>query len=254
MPAEAASKISKVESKAADVSTAAATPNGKKTKKAKGGKESETTMPSVDIAMVTSNSASDTLFELVNYALSSILKRRDGFSSVILTDVVSSVVSPQAAAQLLGLFSIRLSGICSITSKSSLMHNNDVFASDSAAVTSIHAQSQSLLQQIDWRLVSNDVQVRKIVSWMECLLDSHFSAIALNANHHAPTRVGLRAAMEIVPTAQLDDAIDDLETVLGLWTHIFRTNRTKFGKYSSASNVSNSTKTLSVYTVDKLLL
>jgi hypothetical protein len=54
----------------------------------------------------------------------------------------------------------------------------------------------------------------------EALLDAHFAALSLNAAFHAPTRAALTRAIENIATA--DEAALELESALGLWTHISR--------------------------------
>jgi hypothetical protein len=46
-------------------------------------------------------------------------------------------------------------------------------------------------------------QVRRAATWAEALLDAHFSAMALDAARHGPTRRALRSALEAVAAADL---------------------------------------------------
>ena len=92
-------------------------------------------------------------------------------------------------------------------------------------------------------------QVRRAATWAEALLDAHFSAMALDAARHGPTRRALRSALEAVAAADLGSqevsaqlrqhlkpssiishvflvwlgwVLCQVEAVLGQWTHISR--------------------------------
>ena len=54
----------------------------------------------------------------------------------------------------------------------------------------------------------------------EALLDAHFSAISLNVAFHNPTRKAL--SRDIATIATTDEAAQELESVIGLWTHVSR--------------------------------
>jgi hypothetical protein len=64
------------------------------------------------------------------------------------------------------------------------------------------------------------IQIKRAITMAEALLDAHFAALSLNAAFHAPTRAALTRAIENIATA--DEAALELESALGLWTHISR--------------------------------
>jgi hypothetical protein len=81
------------------------------------------------------------------------LSRASAYSPVLLSEAVRDALSPEMAATLLRIFASMLGGLCS----------KDVSAA------------------ISWsRWVVLDEHVKRAVSWMEAILDGHFSAIALN--------------------------------------------------------------------------
>ena len=65
-----------------------------------------------------------------------------------------------------------------------------------------------------------DEQLKRAATWVEALLDGHFSGLALHAIGHASTRRALMQAMNVVTGAA--EAAEHVQGALGLWTHISR--------------------------------
>ena len=90
---------------------------------------------------------------LLQEMMHSCLSRESAYSPVLLSEAVRDALSPEMAASLLRIFASILGGLCS----------------DDAAAA------------ISWsRWIVLDEHVKRAVSWMEAILDGHFSAIALN--------------------------------------------------------------------------
>eukprot|EP01041_Mallomonas_annulata_P010442 gene10442-21789_t len=68
--------------------------------------------------------------------------------------------------------------------------------------------------------ILQDDMIKRAVVWIEALLDSHFATLAMNATLEGHTRRSLVCAMELI--SSVDVAVDDLELMLGLCTHIRR--------------------------------
>jgi hypothetical protein len=119
--------------------------------------------------------------------------------------IYRSMTSPSVAALLLRVVVLNLKGLCAPIENDSIQNKSynlaDIFARVSTASF-------------------NDEHVRRAITWAEALLDAHFSAMALNASYHGPTIHALTCVMETVGTA--GDAAQEVEKVLGVWTHIRR--------------------------------
>ena len=124
--------------------------------------------------------------------IEAVLHRSSAFSSVLLSEAVRSF-SPSMCALFLRLFAHTLRGLSVPVNESQQLVHLGAFGDD---------------------------QVKRAITWIEALLDGNFSAIALHASVHAPTRRALSFAMKIV--SQCDEAVDQVESALGLWTHISR--------------------------------
>lgn len=124
-----------------------------------------------------------------------VVQRRAAFSAVLLSEAVRAL-SPSTCAVLLRVFALALRGLSART--------NDTAAGS-------HSQDLGRF---------GDDQIRRAVTWMEALLDAHFSATALQAAVHAPTRRALTVAMQVVSGAEV--AAEQVEGAMGLWTHITR--------------------------------
>lgn len=66
----------------------------------------------------------------------------------------------------------------------------------------------------------SDRHIRRAVTWIEALIDSHFTMLALTAASHAPTTQALVRALQTV--AESDTASEEMEGLLGLWMHLDR--------------------------------
>eukprot|EP01035_Chromulina_nebulosa_P020500 gene20500-26594_t len=133
---------------------------------------------------------------LLQEMMHSCLSRESAYSPVLLSEAVRDALSPEMAASFLRILASILGGLCS---------------EDAAAA-------------ISWsRWIVLDEHIKRAVSWMEAILDGHFSAIALNVCRvmlDEPTRKGLTAALKVVMHA--DVAATGVEDLLGVWTHISR--------------------------------
>jgi hypothetical protein len=133
----------------------------------------------------------------VRAMVESLLLRKGGYSSVVLSDAVSKI-SAQVATVLLRVFSHFVKGLCV-----SLPNNYESSTGLPFVLGDIR-----------------DEQVRRAVSWTEAILDAHFSSIAMNAMLHVPSRKALHDTMQAVNNA--DDAAQLVESVLGIVTHMQR--------------------------------
>lgn len=133
--------------------------------------------------------------QVLRALVESLIQRVAAFSAVLLSEAVRAL-SPSTCTALLRVFAYTLRGLSTRT--------NDTTAA---------CNTQNLGR-------FGDDQIRRAVTWMEALLDAHFSATAMQAAVHAPTRRALTCAMQVVSGA--DTAADQVESAMGLWTHITR--------------------------------
>ncbi len=173
---------------AAEESAAATPAKAGKKKDKKGAKEAAVTANGEDAPL----SASRLL--ILRAMIESVLHRSAAFSTVLLSEAVR-LLSPSTCALLLRVFAYTLRGLTSLV-------NDD-------GVSTVHLSAGL-----------GDEQIKRAISWMEALLDGHFSATALQASVHAPTRRALTSAMEAVSNAET--AAEEVESAMGLWTHITR--------------------------------
>ncbi len=124
-----------------------------------------------------------------------LLQRTGAFAALALAEAVRALVPATAAALILRTMVMFLQGLCADI-------DGTIALTDAGVVA------------------RTDEQVKRAATWAEALLDAHFSAMALNANRHEPTRFALRRALETVGSA--DVCCQEVESVLGLWTHISR--------------------------------
>ena len=83
----------------------------------------------------------------------SCLSRASAYSPVLLSEAVRDALSPEMAASFLRILASILGGLC----------------------------SEDATAAISWsRWIVLDEHIKRAVSWMEAILDGHFSAIALN--------------------------------------------------------------------------
>jgi hypothetical protein len=174
--------------------SATATPS-KRTRKVRSASEDLT-------ASQADGSSNQRYLQLLNALITALVNRRQGFSKVLLTEALNSKLSPNFAIFLLHSLSHRLNT------------NNSVATSSRQSST-------------------NDGELKRIVSWMECILDAHMSAIAINAQHNEHTRKVLASMLStqaasttasMLSPAMLEDNIDTLEELSGVWQHIVRMN------------------------------
>jgi hypothetical protein len=122
-----------------------------------------------------------------------VIQRTAAFSAVLLSEAIR-ILSPSTCAILLRVFAYTVRGLSSAVDDSDL----------------IKVQLGRF----------GDEQLKRAVTWMEALLDAHFSATALQASVHAPTRRALTCAMKAVSSTEA--AAEEVEAAMGLWTHISR--------------------------------
>lgn len=124
-----------------------------------------------------------------------LLQRVGAFAALSLSEAIRALVPATTAALILRTMVMFLQGLC-------------------ADVDGVGSTSESGV------VARTDEQVKRAATWAESLLDAHFSAMALNANRHEPTRRALCRALETVGSA--DVSCQEVETALGLWAHISR--------------------------------
>lgn len=160
------------------------------------------------------NDTSSPLLALI-LTMESVLMRTGAFSAMALVDAVRPVSADFSALLLRVLVHIVQNGCCL-------------------------RESNALDSQL---LVSSDDILDRAVTWMEALLDAHFSALALNMSCHIATRRSLFCAMNLVSSVGM--AVPELEGILGLCAHIRR---------QVVSGLDLSNKQYSVYVTETLSL
>lgn len=125
---------------------------------------------------------------------SAILAREAAYSSMLLGEAIRNELSPSAAAFCLRVTLHLTKGLC--------------------APTPLCAPPIHLGRRF------NEKHIGRAVTWMEALIDGHFSTTVLNASVHSPTRAALTRALYTVQEAE--NAAIELQDVLGLWVHLHR--------------------------------
>jgi hypothetical protein len=141
-----------------------------------------------------------TAIELLRALVEATLRRSSAFSSVLLGEAVR-LLPLSGAVLVLRVVTLLMRGLC---------HSSSSFPS----ATTPAGASQSMSTNLP------DEQIKRAITWIEAVLDGHFSAMALHAVSSASTRRALMLAMETVNG--VEDATEGVQAALGLWTHIDR--------------------------------
>jgi hypothetical protein len=133
------------------------------------------------------------------------LKRTNPYSTMLLTDSLSSI-SPSLGALLLRIFI-------------QLIHGNWF------QVTTADLSPSSM----------NDTSLKHACNWIEALIDANFSGYAMQIISDAAIRESLRTILESIES--VDKVSEDLEAVMGSWTHIIRSTGRNPSKLITSSDI-----------------
>lgn len=74
----------------------------------------------------------------------------------------------------------------------------------------------------------NDSGLKHACNWIEALIDANFSDYAMQIMSDASIRESLKSIFESIQS--IDKVSEDLETAMGIWTHIVRSTGRNYSK------------------------
>lgn len=202
-----------------EVTTAPVITTASKKKKGKQNKVDEIVAP---VSVVISNdvvTSSAPRIDLLRAMVESTLLRPAAFSSILLSEAVQQL--PLTAAVLLLRVSIHMMrGLCEnsyITNNNNdhHYHNNGIERKEATMM-----MNNNNFCRVHLHPYLSDDHIKRSVTWIEALLDGHFSALAFHAVTDAATRRALTVAMQTIHGAE--SAAEQIQATLGVWTHIYR--------------------------------
>jgi hypothetical protein len=142
--------------------------------------------------------------------IKALLCRSNAFSSIVLSSVMKKELTPSCAAALLRLFLTAAKSVCCCNSTSGAESDDE---------TSTRGEGRSNVFEL-LSLSLSDAEVRRAIVWIEALLDSHFSSLALSCATNTASRNLIISAMRA--TTEAEDGIAQLSKLQGTWMHISR--------------------------------
>lgn len=138
----------------------------------------------------------------------SLLCRTAAFSAVMLADSLRNRCDVASACLLMRFFVWALRGVCVSASSYSdgainhmpILSHVDVFTKAGVVV--------------------GDIEAQRAVSWIEAIIDGHFSAISFHAMGHRPTRALLKVAITAINDARSN--AESTAQLMGVWSHLCR--------------------------------
>ncbi len=145
---------------------------------------------------------------IVHMIAKALVQRNSAFSSVLLTEALRNSISSQGAVLLIRLYLKFLDGLKYVAGES-----NDI------------NQERVEVKYDDLHVIGelNDLEMKRAILWIQCLVDAHFTSLALNVETNASVRRALVAAMNIVKDC--DKSLETLELLAGTLEHLCRQNR-----------------------------
>eukprot|EP01038_Epipyxis_sp_PR26KG_P012920 gene12920-17315_t len=141
---------------------------------------------------------------VISNLLSSILFRTSSFCNALLSEA-ALLLSANTSLFYIRLLTNSLKGLCDLKSPSL----PDGFGTNNA--------SNGLHHHIMF-----DDQIKNCIVWIESLLDAHFTSYALDCMGDSYVRNTLIALMETMKMTCLNEIMNDMEDVMGTWSHIVR--------------------------------
>lgn len=143
---------------------------------------------------------------IVHMIAKALVQRNSAFSSVLLTEALRNAISSQGAVLLIRLYLKFLDGLKHVAGDSNEVERVEVKYDELTVVGEL-----------------NDMEMKRAILWIQCLVDAHFTSLALNVETNSSVRRALVAAMNIVKDC--DKSLETLELLAGTLEHLCRQNR-----------------------------
>lgn len=150
---------------------------------------------------------------IVHMIAKALVQRNSAFSSVLLTETLRSSISSQGAVLLIRLYLKFLEGLKYVAGES-----NDV----NQEIIEVKYDELHVIGEL------NDSEMKRAILWIQCLVDAHFTSLALNVETNVSVRRALVAAMNIVKDC--DKSLETLELLAGALEHLRRQNRIRMNE------------------------